>query len=70
MSIPVTSMTIIILTVVVHCEPMTVPFTLAGLPFATATFELTGSYVPAFAILMAGFALALILLTRLRMPAD
>lgn len=47
--------------------PMTVPFTLAGLPFATFMFETTGSYIPAFTILLTGFAGALFVLWRLPM---
>ena len=50
--------------------PLTVPFTLAGLPFTTFVFERTGSYVPAFAIMLAAFFVSLTALWRLRLPKD
>jgi len=48
--------------------PMTVPFTLAGLPFTTFVFERTGSYVPAFAIMLMALFVSLTALWRLRLP--
>lgn len=48
--------------------PMTVPFTLAGLPFTTFMFEQTGSYVPAFAIMLSAFFISLTALWLLRLP--
>jgi hypothetical protein len=48
--------------------PLTVPFTLAGLPFTTFVFERAGSYVPAFAIMLAAYLLSLTALALLRLP--
>jgi MFS family permease len=48
--------------------PLTVPFTLAGLPFTTFVFELTGSYVPAFAIMLTAFFVSLAAVWLLRLP--
>jgi hypothetical protein len=44
------------------------PLQLLGLPFATAVFDRTGSYVPAFMTFLALYAIAVVVLTR--MPAD
>jgi predicted MFS family arabinose efflux permease len=44
------------------------PFQLLGLPFATAVFDHTGSYVPAFMTFLVFYAIAVVVLTR--MPAD
>ncbi len=51
-------------------SPMTMPFTLIGLPFTTYIFETTGSYVPAFSVLIALFAVSLAALALLRLPAE
>jgi MFS family permease len=48
--------------------PLTMPFSLVGLPLTTLVFELTGSYLPAFAALLIGFVLAAVCLWLLRMP--
>ena len=48
--------------------PLTLPFTLVGLPFTTLVFERTGSYVPAYATLLGAFVLAAISLLFLRLP--
>ena len=40
------------------------PLQLAGLPFATAVFDRTGSYAPAFVTFLVLYALAAITLTR------
>lgn len=50
--------------------PMTMPFTLAGLPFTAYVYDLTGSYLPAFAALIVGFIISLISLAMLRLPAE
>ena len=50
--------------------PMTVPFTLSGLPLATYVFEHTGSYLPAFGALLAALCVALVATWRLRIPAS
>ena len=50
--------------------PLTMPFTLLGLPFATYVFEITGSYLPAFTILIFGFAISLVALAFLRLPSE
>lgn len=49
--------------------PMTMPFTLVALPFTTFVFEATGSYLPAFATMLAGYALAAVCLWQLKLPA-
>jgi len=48
--------------------PLTVPFTLAGLPFTAYVFERTGSYVPAFTTMLAAFFVSLVALWLLRLP--
>jgi len=50
--------------------PLTVPFTLAGLPFTTFVFERTGSYVPAYAIMLTAFFVSLTALWLLRLPEE
>ncbi len=51
-------------------SPMTMPFTLIGLPFTTYIFEVTGSYLPAFGTLIGMFAVSLTALAMLRLPAE
>ncbi len=41
------------------------PFQLLGLPFSTAIYDRTGSYTPAFAVFLVGYAVALAVLSRL-----
>jgi MFS family permease len=48
--------------------PMTLPFTLSGLPFTTFIFERTGSYLPAFAALLGFFLVSAVALAFLRIP--
>lgn len=48
--------------------PMVMPFSLLGLPLTTAMFELTGSYSPAFLVILAAYALPLAALLSLRLP--
>lgn len=50
--------------------PMTLPFTLVGLPFTTLIFERTGSYLPAFATFLGAFVLAGVALAFLRIPQE
>ncbi len=50
--------------------PMTLPFTLVGLPFTTFVFERTGSYLPAFATFLAFFLLSATALAFLRVPRE
>jgi len=45
--------------------PVMLPFQLFGLPFATAVFDRTGSYTPAFVTFLALYAAALAVLSRL-----
>jgi hypothetical protein len=45
--------------------PVMLPFQLFGLPFATAMFDRTGSYAPAFVTFLAFYAAALAVLSRL-----
>jgi MFS family permease len=49
--------------------PLILPFNLIGLPFTTFVFERTGSYLPAFATLVAAFGVSAIALMFLRLPA-
>lgn len=51
-------------------SPMTLPFTLVGLPLTTLAFERTGSYGPAFAILLTFFLVSIIALGFLRLPPE
>jgi MFS family permease len=48
--------------------PVMLPFQLLGLPFATAVFDRTGSYTPAFVTFLVFYAAALMALSRL--PGD
>jgi len=48
--------------------PLTLPFSLIGLPLTTLVFELTGSYLPAFACLFIGYTVAGVCVWLLRMP--
>ena len=48
--------------------PMTMPFMLAGLPFANLVYETTGSYVDAFAMLIGALLVSITALTLLRLP--
>jgi cyanate permease len=48
--------------------PVMLPFQLIGLPFATAMFDWTGSYAPAFATFLAFYSVALLVLWGL--PGD
>ena len=50
--------------------PLTTPFMLAGMPFTTWFFETTGSYLPAFAVLIGGFVVSLAALALLRLPEE
>ncbi len=49
--------------------PMTMPFNLVGLPLTTFVFGFTGSYLPAFASLLLGYAVSAVCLWMLRLPA-
>ena len=49
--------------------PLITPFSLIALPMTTLFFETTGSYLPAFALLLLGYILSLICLLGLRLPA-
>lgn len=51
-------------------NPLTMPFVIAGFPFATYVFEATGSYLSAFWTLLGGFGLSLALLALLRLPEE
>lgn len=48
--------------------PMTMPFNLIGLPLTTLVFGMTGSYLPAFALLLIGYAVSGFSLWMLRLP--
>jgi predicted MFS family arabinose efflux permease len=48
--------------------PVMLPFQLLGLPFATAVFDRSGSYAPAFLTFLAFYVVALAILSRL--PGD
>ncbi len=50
--------------------PMTLPFTMVGLPLATFIFERTGSYLPAFATFLAFFLVSATALVFLRVPRE
>ena len=50
--------------------PLTTPFLLAGMPFTTWFYETTGSYMPAFVVLIGGFAVSLAALALLRLPEE
>lgn len=51
-------------------SPLTTPFMLAGMPFTTYIYETTGSYLPAFGVLIGGFMLGLVALAFLRLPEE
>ena len=51
-------------------SPMTMPFSLIGLPFATYIYGISGSYIPAFSALLGLFAISLIALALLRLPSE
>jgi MFS family permease len=48
--------------------PMTLPFTMIGLPFTTFVFERTGSYLPAFATFLGCFLISALALAFLPVP--
>ena len=48
--------------------PLITPFSLIALPVTTLFFEITGSYLPAFTLLLLGYLLSLICLLVLRLP--
>jgi MFS family permease len=48
--------------------PITLPFTVLGLPFTTWVFETTGSYLPAFTALVGGFIVSGVALAFLKFP--
>jgi len=50
--------------------PLTTPFMLAGMPFTTWFYETTGSYLPAFGVLIGGFVVSLGALSLLRLPEE
>lgn len=50
--------------------PLTMPFSLFGLPLTTLVFEMTGSYLPAFACLFVGYGVSAISVWFLRMPSE
>lgn len=47
--------------------PLTMPFSLVALPVTTLIFEMTGSYLPAFALTLVGYAVAATALGLLRL---
>ena len=51
-------------------SPLTTPFMLAGMPFTTFVYETTGSYLPAFGVLIGGFIVSLVALSMLRLPEE
>jgi len=51
-------------------SPLTTAFMLAGLPFANYVYETTGSYRPAFAVLIGGLFVSLAALAYLRLPEE
>ncbi|HIG59744.1 MAG TPA: MFS transporter [Gammaproteobacteria bacterium] len=50
--------------------PLTMPFSLIGLPLTTLIFEMTGSYTPAFAFLFLGYGVSGVCVWLLRLPSD
>ena len=50
--------------------PLTMPFNLVGLPLTTLVFGMTGSYLPAFAMLLIGYAVSAVCLWLLRLPGE
>ena len=51
-------------------SPLTTPFILAGMPLTTYFYETTGSYLPAFGVLIGGFVISLVALAFLRLPEE
>ena len=51
-------------------SPLTTPFMLAGMPFTTYVYETTGSYLPAFGVLIGGFVVSLVAVAMLRLPEE
>ncbi len=51
-------------------SPLTTPFMLGGMPFTTYIYELTGSYLPAFGVLIGGIFVSLVALALLRLPEE
>ncbi len=51
-------------------SPLTTPFILVGMPFTTFVYEATGSYLPAFAVLIGGFFISMVALAFLRLPSE
>ena len=51
-------------------SPLTTPFILVGMPFTTLVYESTGSYLPAFGVLVAGFVVSTGALALLRLPGE
>jgi len=49
-------------------SPVMMPVTMIGVPFAGYVYDTTGSYEPAFTLLMGAYVLAMALLTQLRIP--
>ena len=50
--------------------PLTMPFSLIGLPLTTLVFDMTGSYRPAFACLFVAFLISAICLWLLKLPSE
>jgi MFS family permease len=50
--------------------PLTMPFSLIGLPLTTYVFGATGSYLPAFAALLLGYLVSALCLGLLRLPEE
>ena len=48
--------------------PLTTLFSLLGFPFASLVFDLSGSYVPAFVVVIVGVALSMAAVAMLRLP--
>ena len=51
-------------------SPLTTPFILVGMPFTTFVYETSGTYLPAFAVLIGGFVVSLVALAFLRLPSE
>lgn len=50
-------------------QPLLIPFNLVGIPAANYVYDMTGSYLPAFAALLGGYAVALIAVSLIKLPA-
>lgn len=50
-------------------NPVMMPIVMIGSPFAGLAYDRSGSYLPALAVFAAGLVLALVALSRVRMPA-